>query len=88
MFKIAEKYNDAIACFSLQPILRSEDYGKHLLSAEDLLQKHKLVEAQLNALGNRVRQLNKNAQPHMKSLHPESQLLQKRLEVLNKNYDT
>ena len=67
--------------------MRSEDYGKHLLSAEDLLQKHKLVEAQLNALGNRVRLLNKNAQPHMKSLHPESQLLQKRLEVLNKNYD-
>ena len=71
----------------MQPSLRSEDTGKHLLSVEDLMQKHSLVEAQVNILGNRVRQLNKQAQPYAKSLHPESQLLQKRLEALNKDYD-
>ncbi len=73
-------------CF--QPSLRSEEYGKHLLSVLDLLQKHQLLEAQVNALGNRVRHLNKRAQPYMKSLHAETQLLQKRLEPLNKEYDT
>ena len=70
-----------------QPSLRSEDYGKHLLSVDDLLEKHLLLEAQVNALGTRVRNLNKRAAPYMKSLHPESQLLQKRTEVLNKDYD-
>jgi len=61
--------------------------GKHLLGVEDLLQKHNLVESQLNALGGRIRNLNKRAQPHMKSLHPETQLLQKRLEPLNKDFE-
>ena len=71
---------------SVQPSLRSEDCGKHLLSADDLLQKHSLLEAQVNILGSRVRDLNKQAQPYSKSLHPETQLLQKRLEALNKDY--
>ena len=73
-------------CVCSQPNLRSEDTGKHLLSADDLLQKHNLLEAQVNILGNRVRQVNKQAQPYSKSLHPETQLLQKRLEALNKDY--
>ena len=68
-------------------MLRSEDYGKHLMAVEDLLQKHHLVEAQVNSLGSRVHGLNKRAQPYMKSLHPESQLLTKRLEMLNKEFD-
>ena len=70
-----------------QPSLRSEDTGKHLLSVEDYIQKHQLQEAEVNALGSRVRNLNKRAQPYMKSLHPETQLLQRRLEVLNKDFD-
>ena len=72
---------------SWQPSLRSDDTGKHLLSVEDLLQKHSLAEAQVNILGNRVRNVNKQAQPYAKSLHPESQLLQKQLEALNKDYN-
>jgi len=56
------------------------------MAVEDLLQKHNLVEAQINLLGSRVRQLNKRAQPYMKSLHPENQLLQQRLELLNKDF--
>ena len=67
--------------------MRSEDTGKHLVDVEDLLHKHNLTEAQLNALGGRVRNLKKRAAPHMKSLHQESQLLQKRLENLNRDFD-
>uniref|UniRef100_A0A4D5R949 Spectrin beta chain n=1 Tax=Scolopendra viridis TaxID=118503 RepID=A0A4D5R949_SCOVI len=33
----------------------SEDYGKHLMGVEDLLQKHSLVEADINVLGERVK---------------------------------
>jgi spectrin beta len=79
--------NDKMIFSVLQPALRSEDNGKHLLGVEDLLQKHNLLESQINSLGNRVRNLNKRAQPHMKSLHPETQLLQKRLEPLNKDFE-
>jgi len=68
-------------------VLRSEDVGKHVLGVEDLLQKHLLMESQLSALGTRIRSLNKRAQPYMKSLQPETQLLQKRLEPLNKDYE-
>lgn len=71
-----------------QPSIYSEDRGKHLLDVEDLLHKHALIETQINAIGGRVRHLNKAAQPYMKSLHPESQLLTKRLEALNKAYDS
>jgi len=38
--------------------LLSDDYGKHLLGVEDLLQKHSLVEADINVLGERVKQVN------------------------------
>jgi spectrin beta len=35
--------------------LLSDDYGKHLMGVEDLLQKHSLVEADVNVLGERVK---------------------------------
>ncbi|KAJ8895024.1 hypothetical protein PR048_000333 [Dryococelus australis] len=35
--------------------LLSDDYGKHLMGVEDLLQKHSLVEADINVLGERVK---------------------------------
>ena len=68
-------------------MLRSDDVGKHVLGVQDLLQKHLLMESQLSALGTRIRNLNKRAQPYMKSLLPETQLLQKSLEPLNKDYE-
>ncbi len=37
--------------------LLTDDYGKHLLGVEDLLQKHSLVEADINVLGERVKQV-------------------------------
>jgi spectrin beta len=39
--------------------LLSDDYGKHLIGVEDLLQKHSLVEADINVLGERVKQVRK-----------------------------
>lgn len=73
--------------YRFQLVLQSDDYGKHLLGAEDLLHKHILLETQIKVIGTRIRSLNQNAQPFMKSLHPEAQLLQKRLEPLNRDFE-
>lgn len=35
--------------------LASEDYGKHLMSVEDLLQKHALLESDIGVVGERVK---------------------------------
>lgn len=42
--------------------LLSDDYGKHLMGVEDLLQKHSLVEADINVLGDRVKAVVQNSQ--------------------------
>ncbi|XP_031552905.1 spectrin beta chain, non-erythrocytic 1-like isoform X2 [Actinia tenebrosa] len=42
--------------------LLSEDYGKHLLGVEDLLQKHSLVEADIAATAERVQLVNNQAE--------------------------
>lgn len=47
---------------SLQMLLLSQDYGKHLLGVEDLLQKHALVEADIAIQADRVKSVNSNAQ--------------------------
>ena len=43
-------------------MLLSEDYGKHLLGVEDLLQKHSLVEADIAAQADRVQAVNEQAE--------------------------
>ena len=53
-------------CFAFisfsQARLLSEDYGKHLMGVEDLLQKHSLLEADVNVVGERVGNVNGQAQ--------------------------
>ncbi|XP_045479704.1 spectrin beta chain isoform X5 [Harmonia axyridis] len=39
----------------LKARLLTDDYGKHLMGVEDLLQKHNLLEADINILGDRVK---------------------------------
>uniref|UniRef100_A0A3P9B1C0 Spectrin beta chain, non-erythrocytic 1 n=1 Tax=Maylandia zebra TaxID=106582 RepID=A0A3P9B1C0_9CICH len=46
----------------MKMLLLSQDYGKHLLGVEDLLQKHALVEADISIQADRVRNVNRNAQ--------------------------
>lgn len=47
--------------FAVQMLLLSQDYGKHLLGVEDLLQKHALVEADIAIQADRVNAVNTNA---------------------------
>ncbi|XP_004867341.1 spectrin beta chain, non-erythrocytic 1 isoform X3 [Heterocephalus glaber] len=46
----------------MKVLLLSQDYGKHLLGVEDLLQKHALVEADIGIQAERVRGVNASAQ--------------------------
>ncbi|XP_063730288.1 spectrin beta chain, non-erythrocytic 1 isoform X2 [Eleginops maclovinus] len=46
----------------MKMLLLSQDYGKHLLGVEDLLQKHALVEADISIQADRVKTVNRNAQ--------------------------
>uniref|UniRef100_A0A667YI21 Spectrin beta chain n=1 Tax=Myripristis murdjan TaxID=586833 RepID=A0A667YI21_9TELE len=46
----------------MKMLLLSQDYGKHLLGVEDLLQKHTLVEADIGVQADRVRAVNNTAQ--------------------------
>ena len=41
--------------------LQSEDYGKHLLSVQDLLEKHSLLEADIVTINERVKVINGQA---------------------------
>lgn len=49
---------------SLQMLLLSQDYGKHLLGVEDLLQKHALVEADISIQAERVKAVSSSANKH------------------------
>lgn len=50
------------AMTDLRAKVTSDDYGKHLMSVEDLLQKHSLVEADINILSERLRAVMQSAE--------------------------
>ncbi|ESN99908.1 hypothetical protein HELRODRAFT_101195 [Helobdella robusta] len=52
--------------------LSSEDYGKHLMGVEDLLQKQSLLEADINIVGDRVKNINTQAQRFVDEDFPEA----------------
>ena len=56
----------------VQVLLKSEDYGKHLLGVQDLLQKHTLSEADITAQRERARALEAQVQKFVEEKHPES----------------
>lgn len=49
-------------CDDVKSKLLSEDYGKHLMDVEDLLQKHALVESDLNIISDQIQTVNKQAE--------------------------
>lgn len=62
-------------------LLLSQDYGKHLLGVEDLLQKHALVEADIAIQSDRVKAVNANASKY--SVNNDGKLLPVTLQQLN-----
>ena len=52
-------------------LLLSEDFGKHLMGVEDLLEKHGLLEADVVSYGMRVQQINQQATKFMDEKGPD-----------------
>ena len=52
--------------------LQSEDYGKHLMGVEDLLQKHALLESDIHVVGDRVKSVNGQAERFVTADFPDA----------------
>jgi len=51
--------------------LQSEEYGKHLMGVEDLLQKHSIIESDITIVGARVEAVNAQAQTFVDDDFPD-----------------
>ena len=63
-FRIADqlrKYETIKSSF-FQSRLLSEDVGAHLMDVEDLLQKHDLLESEINIIGERIANTKKHSE--------------------------
>ncbi|XP_041353644.1 spectrin beta chain-like isoform X2 [Gigantopelta aegis] len=75
--------------------LMSEDYGKHLMGVEDLLQKHSLLEADIHVVGERVKMVNNSASQFIDDdsqelggfLPCDPEVVKERKSTLNAAYD-
>lgn len=68
-----------VSClYFLQHSLKSEDYGKHLLSVQDLLEKHTLTESEIKVLSEQARSLSGQAQKFIDEEHPDGATIIKR----------
>ncbi|KAK6631754.1 hypothetical protein RUM43_013818 [Polyplax serrata] len=71
----------------LQGQFESEGVGTHLLSVEDLLQKHALQELQVTAVGETLGKLRRHGQQFITAKHKDAPILQDRLNMLDKAYN-
>ncbi|XP_015749829.1 PREDICTED: spectrin alpha chain, non-erythrocytic 1-like isoform X1 [Acropora digitifera] len=71
----------------IEAVVRSEDYGKHLLDVENLLHKHSLVESQIQSQGESVQRVNNIAQRFLKAKHPESRVIKERQLLLSQAFE-
>jgi len=75
--------------------LESEDYGYHLMGVEDLLQKHSLLEADVNVVGERVENVNGQAHRFIEDDFSEiggyrpcnPEMIQERMNMLDSAYE-
>ncbi|XP_065894234.1 spectrin beta chain, non-erythrocytic 1-like isoform X3 [Dysidea avara] len=81
-------FNEMDECLTdmgiIQMSLQSEDYGKHLLSVQDLLQKHSLLEADIVTITERVKVVNGQASKFIDQGHPDSSLIKQRQSQMDK----
>ncbi|KAK6758912.1 hypothetical protein RB195_016254 [Necator americanus] len=70
----------------LEPVVRNRDVGKHLLGVEDLLGKHELVEAQVNAQGTWLTNVTNQANRYIRSKGEQYDVLQRKLDDVTAQY--
>lgn len=51
--------------------MQSEEYGKHLIGVEDLLQKNSIIESDITIVGSRVATINAQAQTFVETDFPD-----------------
>ncbi|CAD6193236.1 unnamed protein product [Caenorhabditis auriculariae] len=71
---------------TLEPAVRNRDVGKHLLGVEDLIGKHEIVEAQINAHGSLLAKLSKAANAYIRQKGEKFEVLQKKLDEVTAQY--
>eukprot|EP00118_Oscarella_pearsei_P025242 m.307813 g.307813 ORF g.307813 m.307813 type:complete len:2422 (+) comp42859_c0_seq1:216-7481(+) len=69
-----------------EALLRSEDHGKDLASVQNLLKKHQLVEADVAAHEERIRDLNSQAKQFVDEGHFDAPSIQEKQDAINKRY--
>uniref|UniRef100_F1KPP4 Spectrin beta chain n=1 Tax=Ascaris suum TaxID=6253 RepID=F1KPP4_ASCSU len=81
-------------CDEIKARLLSEDLGQHLMDVEDLLQKHALLESDINIVGDRVKNVNGQAEKFTSPNGPdgsgykpvEPSLVEERMKILVDRY--
>ncbi|EDO49576.1 predicted protein [Nematostella vectensis] len=66
--------------------LRSEDYGRHLLDVQNMLDKHSLVESQIQSQHERTLAINTQAQSFVAAKHPETEVIKQRQRLLTQAF--
>ncbi|CAP39687.2 Protein CBR-SMA-1 [Caenorhabditis briggsae] len=74
--------------YSLEPAVRNRDVGKHLIGVEDLLGKHDLVDAQINAHGSLLSKLSQAANNYIRHKEEQFDVLQRKLDEVTSQYNT
>ncbi|KAL6743755.1 hypothetical protein Aduo_016762 [Ancylostoma duodenale] len=70
----------------LEPVVRNRDVGKHLLGVEDLIGKHELVEAQVNAQGTWLTNVTNQANKYIRNKGEQYDVLQRKLDDVTAQY--
>lgn len=66
IFQEMQQLNDYLE--DLSNLLKLDNFGKHLISVEDLLQRHKLVDADIALLGDKVKRVSDEATAYFQQL--------------------
>ncbi|XP_078089380.1 spectrin beta chain, non-erythrocytic 5-like [Mustelus asterias] len=71
---------------TLQPVVSSSDYGKHLFDVVDMVQKHNLIVSQISSHGETLKHINQRADNLRRSNELNAELVQGKLGKLNALY--
>ncbi|XP_078419413.1 spectrin beta chain, non-erythrocytic 5 [Cetorhinus maximus] len=71
---------------TLQPVVSSSDYGKHLFDVVDMVQKHNLIDSQISSHGETLKHINQRADSLRRSSGQNTVLVQDKLRKLNDLY--
>lgn len=70
----------------IETLLSSDDYGKDLASVQNLTKKHQLLEADVEAHDDRVKDMNNQAESLLESEQFEKAPIQEKRQAINERY--